>query len=102
MYEVTFYLLSGNSHAYNFNTEIVSLKMRTISLFLFPLALAPPLLFYLLPGKRSALLTDILALCFAHNAMAIIKIDSFQTGSILLSGLFLYDIWWVFGTNVVS
>ena len=76
--------------------------MRTISLFLLPLALAPPLLFYLLPGDRSALLTDILALCFAHNAMAIIKIDSFQTGTILLSGLFLYDIWWVFGTDVVS
>lgn len=30
------------------------------------------------------------------------KIDSFKTGCILLSGLFLYDIWWVFGTGVVS
>jgi len=28
--------------------------------------------------------------------------DSFRTGLILLGGLFLYDIWWVFGTNVVS
>lgn len=30
-----------------------------------------------------------------------LKLDSFKTGSILLSGLFFYDIWWVFGTNVV-
>lgn len=29
------------------------------------------------------------------------KLDSFKTGCILLSGLFLYDIWWVFGTKVV-
>ncbi len=34
--------------------------------------------------------------------MSILKVDSFKTGSILLSGLFFYDIWWVFGTKVVS
>lgn len=30
-----------------------------------------------------------------------LSLDSFQTGSIMLSGLFLYDIFWVFGTNVM-
>lgn len=30
-----------------------------------------------------------------------LKVDSFRTGSILLFGLFFYDIWWVFGTKVV-
>lgn len=52
--------------------------------------------------RRSGLLTDTLALSFAHNSLSLLKIDSFQTGCILLSGLFLYDIWWVFGTEVVS
>jgi minor histocompatibility antigen H13 len=33
--------------------------------------------------------------------MSMLKIDSFRTGSILLSGLFVYDVWWVFGTKVV-
>lgn len=61
---------------------------------------------------------------FSHNALSLLKIDSFKTGmlstgstfglkhanlhrshllgTILLSGLFFYDIWWVFGTEVVS
>lgn len=30
-----------------------------------------------------------------------LSLDSFQTGSIMLMGLFLYDIFWVFGTNVM-
>ena len=51
--------------------------------------------------KKPILLTDILALSFGHDAMSMLKIDSFKTGSILLSGLFFYDVWWVFGTKVV-
>jgi minor histocompatibility antigen H13 len=47
------------------------------------------------------LLTDILSMSFSHNALSLLKIDSFKTGCILLSGLFFYDIWWVFGTEVV-
>lgn len=48
------------------------------------------------------LLTDVLALSFSHNALSLLKLDSFKTGSILLSGLFVYDVWWVFGTDVVG
>jgi hypothetical protein len=109
-------------------TSLIS--FRTPSLVLFPLSVIPSLLYTfpellpsllvglhsLLPSifpevalnpetpigsKRSALLTDILALSFSHNALSLLKIDSFKTGTILLSGLFLYDIWWVFGTEVV-
>ena len=50
---------------------------------------------------KPILLTNILALSFGHGAMSMLKLDSFKTGSILLSGLFFYDIWWVFGTKVV-
>ncbi|KAK7057203.1 minor histocompatibility antigen H13 [Favolaschia claudopus] len=78
---------------------LVSLALRTPSLFLLPLATIPSGLYSL--RARSILLTDILALAFAHNALSLLKIDSFQTGCILLTGLFFYDIWWVFGTEVM-
>lgn len=70
---------------------------------MFPFALIPSVLYNISEGSRkSALLTDILALSFSYNALSLLKIDSFKTGCVLLSGLFLYDIYWVFGTEVVS
>jgi len=69
------------------------------SLALLPLAIIPSALYTF--RARSILLTDVLALAFAHNALALLKIDSFQTGCILLAGLFFYDVWWVFGTEVM-
>ncbi|KAI0941598.1 hypothetical protein AcW1_003450 [Taiwanofungus camphoratus] len=83
--------------------EIVSLSMRTPSWFLIPVGTLPSILYSYGPSstRRSALLTNILALSFSHNALSLLKIDSFKTGCVLLSGLFLYDIWWVFGTEVM-
>ena len=84
--------------------ELLSVSLRTPSLFLLPAGSIPSIL-YTFGGsatRRSALLTDILALSFSHNALSLLKLDSFKTGCVLLSGLFLYDIWWVFGTEVVS
>ncbi|CAO3578437.1 unnamed protein product [Absidia cylindrospora] len=40
-------------------------------------------------------------LAFSVNAIQLLSLDSFKTGMILLSGLFLYDIFWVFGTEVM-
>lgn len=81
------------------STSLLSLSGRTPSLILFPLAIIPSAFFAL--GRKSVLITDILSLSFSHNALAMLKIDSFKTGTILLSGLFFYDIWWVFGTEVM-
>jgi minor histocompatibility antigen H13 len=83
--------------------DIIRLSWKTPSLFLFPLGALPSVLYTFSSGtRRSALLTDILSLSFSHNALSLLKIDTFRTGCILLSGLFVYDIWWVFGTEVVS
>lgn len=79
---------------------ILGITLRTVSVGLLPLACIPSG-FYMLRG-RSVLLSNILAMSFAHNALALLKLDSFKTGTILLCGLFVYDIWWVFGTEVVS
>ncbi|OCH95104.1 hypothetical protein OBBRIDRAFT_823052 [Obba rivulosa] len=83
--------------------ELISMSLRTPSLLLLPLGALPSFL-YNFGGsstRRSALLTDILALSFSHNAISLLKLDSFKTGVVLLSGLFLYDVWWVFGTEVM-
>ncbi|KAI0066116.1 hypothetical protein BV25DRAFT_1498598 [Artomyces pyxidatus] len=82
--------------------EILSVSWRTPSFFLVPLGMIPSTLYTFTSGpKKSALLTNILALSFAQDAMSVMKIDSFKTGCILLSGLFVYDIYWVFGTKVM-
>ncbi|WFC98566.1 hypothetical protein MYAM1_001296 [Malassezia yamatoensis] len=47
---------------------------------------------------RSWFLTDFVAVCFAIQGIMIITLDTFQTGFILLAGLFFYDIFWVFGS----
>ncbi|KDQ21956.1 hypothetical protein BOTBODRAFT_50475 [Botryobasidium botryosum FD-172 SS1] len=66
-----------------------------------PSAIPSILYFASTTSTKPALLSNILALSFAHNAFGILKLDSFKTGTILLAGLFFYDIWWVFGTNVM-
>lgn len=40
--------------------------------------------------------SNLIALSFSFNAISFLKLDTFFTGMILLSGLFLYDIYWVF------
>lgn len=38
---------------------------------------------------------------FATSAIQLLDLDDFKTGMVLLSGLFVYDIFWVFGTEVM-
>ncbi|KAF7728442.1 hypothetical protein EC973_006122 [Apophysomyces ossiformis] len=45
--------------------------------------------------------SNIFGISFSINAIQLLSLDSFQTGMILLSGLFFYDIFWVFGTEVM-
>ena len=35
------------------------------------------------------------------NAIELISLDTVSVGCLLLGGLFLYDIFWVFGTDVM-
>lgn len=48
---------------------------------------------------RHWMLSNVIAVCFAIQGMMLIQLDSFATGFILLGGLFLYDIFWVFGSS---
>lgn len=51
--------------------------------------------------SRHWTLTNIIALSIGFNAISLLRIDSFRTGFLLLALLFVYDVWWVFGTEVM-
>jgi len=46
-------------------------------------------------------LNNLFGLAFSLNAVEMISLDSVKAGCLLLGGLFLYDIFWVFGTDVM-
>lgn len=44
---------------------------------------------------------NLFGIAFAVNGVELLHLNNIVTGMILLSGLFVYDIFWVFGTNVM-
>lgn len=44
---------------------------------------------------------NLFGLAFAINGIEFLSLNSVTTGCTLLGGLFVYDIFWVFGTNVM-
>lgn len=44
---------------------------------------------------------NLLGLAFCIQAIAMLSLGSYKVGCILLGGLFIYDIFWVFGTDVM-
>jgi minor histocompatibility antigen H13 len=55
---------------------------------------------YFVSGKHW-IVSNVLAMSVAGTAITAIHLDSFLTGAILLAGLFVYDVFWVFGTDVM-
>jgi minor histocompatibility antigen H13 len=47
------------------------------------------------------ILSNLLGVAFSVQGIAMLNLGSYKTGCILLSGLFFYDIWWVFYTDVM-
>jgi len=47
------------------------------------------------------ILNNILGLCFSIQGVALLSLNNYNIGCILLGGLFFYDIFWVFGTDVM-
>lgn len=44
---------------------------------------------------------NVIALSFAYNAISLLRLDTFYTGSCLLGGLFFYDVFFVFYTPIM-
>jgi len=66
-----------------------------------PFILVSTLLVTYYVATRNWVASNIVALSLATNAITLMGLDSFRTGMIMLGGLFLYDIFWVFGTEVM-
>lgn len=56
-------------------------------------------LWYLI--KKHWIANNLFGLAFAVNGVEFLSLNSISTGCILLGGLFVYDVFWVFGTNVM-
>jgi len=86
----------------------VFIRFRAPTVVIGIISLLPSILYFLRrPAAGSdvtashAVLNDILAASLAFTMIDILKLDGFKTGCVLLTGLFFYDIWWVFGTRVM-
>ncbi|CAC5407494.1 HM13 [Mytilus coruscus] len=51
--------------------------------------------------KKHWIANNLFGLAFAINGVELLSLNKVSTGCILLGGLFVYDIFWVFGTNVM-
>ncbi|KAL8590471.1 Minor histocompatibility antigen H13 [Nucella lapillus] len=51
--------------------------------------------------KKHWIANNLFGLAFAINGVELLSLNRISTGCILLGGLFLYDIFWVFGTDVM-
>ncbi|KAJ2608766.1 hypothetical protein H4S08_004325 [Coemansia sp. RSA 1365] len=51
--------------------------------------------------SKNWIISNLFGLAFSFSAITLIRLDSFRSGMIMLGGLFLYDIFWVFGTEVM-
>lgn len=81
------------------STDVLRFTFTQLDLLvLLPLALVIDIAYLF---TRHWTLSNVLALSLAVNAIALMRIDSFETGSIMLGGLFVYDCFWVFGTDVM-
>merc|ERR1711997_985328 len=51
--------------------------------------------------KKHGIANNLLGMAFAVNGVELLHLNNVVTGCILLGGLFFYDIFWVFGTDVM-
>ncbi|KAJ2076922.1 hypothetical protein H4R24_005427 [Coemansia sp. RSA 988] len=51
--------------------------------------------------SKNWIVSNLFGLAFSFSAITLIRLDSFRSGMIMLGGLFVYDVFWVFGTEVM-
>eukprot|EP00834_Sanchytrium_tribonematis_P006161 NODE_429_length_7612_cov_0.787968.p3 type:complete len:357 gc:universal NODE_429_length_7612_cov_0.787968:3715-2645(-) len=78
--------------------EIIQMSMSSASLLLILISLGIAASYFI---YGHWILSNILAFAFSVQAIALLDLDSVKTGILLMWGLFFYDIFWVFGTDVM-
>lgn len=79
-------------------TSVIDFTFDTMDIVSFVISSALAL-WYLL--KKHWVANNIFGIAFAVNGVELLHLNSVTTGCILLGGLFLYDVFWVFGTDVM-
>ncbi|KAI9092369.1 peptidase A22B, signal peptide peptidase, partial [Phlyctochytrium arcticum] len=79
-------------------TEIASYHFGTYHLFLIVVSVVIAGLYAM---TKHWILNNIYGEAFSVSAVSLLNLDSFKTGMALLAFLFVYDIFWVFGTDVM-
>ncbi|XP_076968043.1 signal peptide peptidase isoform X1 [Tamandua tetradactyla] len=51
--------------------------------------------------RKHWIANNVFGLAFSLNGVELLHLNNVSTGCILLGGLFIYDVFWVFGTNVM-
>ena len=78
--------------------EIINYKFTTHDMIILAMSTVVGV-WYLI--KKHWIANNLFGLAFAINGVELLHLNSVATGCILLGGLFFYDIFWVFGTNVM-
>ena len=78
--------------------DLVNFEFTTHDLLAFALSACLGVWYFM---KKHWVANNIFGLAFAVNGVELLHLNNVMTGCILLGGLFFYDIFWVFGTNVM-
>ncbi|KAJ3299209.1 hypothetical protein HK104_009742 [Borealophlyctis nickersoniae] len=78
--------------------EILSYHFGTYHLFLFAVSIVIAAAYAM---SKHWIISNLYGEAFSASAVQLLNLDSFKTGTALLAGLFFYDIFWVFGTDVM-
>ncbi|NXW87300.1 HM13 protein, partial [Alopecoenas beccarii] len=92
-YQLLFTQGSGDS-----KEEIVNYEFDTKDLVCLALSSVVGV-WYLL--RKHWIANNLFGLAFSLNGVELLHLNNVSTGCILLGGLFIYDVFWVFGTNVM-
>ena len=84
--------------SYYFRQEIVNVDFTTQDIIILIGSAAVGIWYFL---KKHWVANNLFGLAFAINGVELLHLNKVVTGCILLGGLFFYDIFWVFGTNVM-
>lgn len=92
------YLITIKVFCYLFLIELDKIKFTEYNLISIPISITLIITYYF---TNNWTLTNLFGICFSLCSIQLLKLQKFKTGIILLSGLFVYDIFWVFGTDVM-
>ena len=95
---------SKHKHSHKLGDKSIEINEQPtsdITLITFVSLICSSITFYYYTTTNYFLLNNVFALCFAVQGIELLSLGSTKNGYILLCGLFVYDIFFVFGTTIM-